>query len=1036
MRKPHPALKKIFKAVENGAELEAAWTAAKKPVTLGQARRAHTAHLADLEAAEALRTLAVSPKRLSRVPAAGSSSNKRVAPPTAKKTYKTSKQKATEKSNEQEWHAAWKAAHKAATTEIDSLRKSKEIGKVGSTYADVATRFDATLARDAPDKYRITEGALRSWVKKKKKAGSSPQVSGPKPRRSKLILVKLVKAYARVMQLEGKVQLPKELLVKMKASVKGTMMEDLLDTKAKETNLLEDLRSGEDALNSSSAESVSSRRIDSLTKENATMWFDDWEELLKDRGFGTYKVYKGKKTMYIPKQMRYRIINPDEFNQVMSTELEKGGTRAKAYMDPKLGAACRASVTNQRHTTGMYSTNAAKEVLPGYWEFDSGAAAGNDSETLKVNAKWLNKLPKVRGMFGHGKMVTLKPGFEVSAKGGTGKGSFMNWIYKVIDPAYPPDRVTPDWVFDESGEKDADGLRPIISGPIIIKTDLGPDRVEKDEEGLEERRKRHRDGYIAYPNLVNGTAVFQEMDQLYRELKAAQQAVANEIVTEREIKAGEARAAKRQKIPSINLTNDDIPRIVNGKPGAPLAQRPFEYSLGPEKVGEAWDAVGAVSTEGWVTRAAMNHPKVRGGGEDESGETKGKSPEEWRAALDGAAEEAAEQGFNVTIFKVYTKPKGGKGGRGQGKVRTPANVAPSTAEEDELQEDLDSGCYNGWAVYHKAAARGCWTDEVLMPMLTNIREDKEKKLTTKATKDEAFEKLQEEVVDIVESTISIEILTTPSLAKITRYIFQAIGQTGYSSVVKDRSLMLANLMEVLGMQGLAELLVDPPKLSDDTHAAARYPTLRTSSSAGASGSGTDSYVTFGEKFGEMAAIEEEGYAGFEPVAAPPWLSDAIIFKSDTAERLVGYAVAISDEDGWSVGSISQVLTNNRSKAKVYDEQGKSIGTFPKNFEVSYNLSTKTVKLKHVLHMSAYATSVSDADLESKGSWVLLGEKPKRGKAKPRQGKAKVVHENLVPGGDRPAHLPPPDQAEVSEVVRSWSKAERAAMRAALAEHPD
>eukprot|EP00966_Prymnesium_polylepis_P302210 6982406-Prymnesium_polylepis.1 len=57
----------------------------------------------------------------------------------------------------------------------------------------------------------------------------------------------------------------------------------------------------------------------------------------------------------------------------MSTQLESGGPRAHVYVDTTLGAFARATVTNQRHTTGMYSVNYAGEAVPSYYMFDSDA---------------------------------------------------------------------------------------------------------------------------------------------------------------------------------------------------------------------------------------------------------------------------------------------------------------------------------------------------------------------------------------------------------------------------------------------------------------------------------------------------------------------------------------------------------------------------------------------------------------------------------------------------------------------------------------
>eukprot|EP00966_Prymnesium_polylepis_P012456 286331-Prymnesium_polylepis.1 len=60
----------------------------------------------------------------------------------------------------------------------------------------------------------------------------------------------------------------------------------------------------------------------------------------------------GEEGVYVPLAKRRRIIQTDETHQVMSTQLESGGPRAHVYVDTTHGAFARATVTNQRHTTG------------------------------------------------------------------------------------------------------------------------------------------------------------------------------------------------------------------------------------------------------------------------------------------------------------------------------------------------------------------------------------------------------------------------------------------------------------------------------------------------------------------------------------------------------------------------------------------------------------------------------------------------------------------------------------------------------------
>ena len=227
---------------------------------------------------------------------------------------------------------------------------------------------------------------------------------------------------------------------------------------------------------------------------------------------------------------------------------------------------------------------------------------------LQINAASLIGLPRVRGVFGHSEKVELPSAWQVTPKGGTTRGTLVEYIEKCIDPCYP--NVEPDWQYDSDGSEDSVGDKPIVAGPLCLKTDMGPDRVDTDEASLSKRQKLHEQGYLAYPGYPNGSAANQEMDQLYGEYKANMSEVADDIVKQK-AKTADAQRSKKQKPSPVNLTNLDLPRIVNGRKGDALKKRPFNHAFGPEYLASALDAVGAVSADGWVTRASLSHPKVR-----------------------------------------------------------------------------------------------------------------------------------------------------------------------------------------------------------------------------------------------------------------------------------------------------------------------------------------------------------------------------------------------------------------------------------------
>ena len=72
-------------------------------------------------------------------------------------------------------------------------------------------------------------------------------------------------------------------------------------------------------------------------------------------------------------------------------------------------------------------------------------------------------------------------------------------------------------------------------------------------------------------------------------------------------RSASVRRIDAQKLPKVELTNADLPRVVNGRPGDPVEMRAFSRAFAPEKVRSANLKVGAVP----LTRAALKNPKVR-----------------------------------------------------------------------------------------------------------------------------------------------------------------------------------------------------------------------------------------------------------------------------------------------------------------------------------------------------------------------------------------------------------------------------------------
>ena len=298
---------------------------------------------------------------------------------------------------------------------------------------------------------------------------------------------------------------------------------------------------------------------------------------------------------YVFKQMRGRIGNGDEKQIVMTTEVSNGGPQARVYFDPMLGAPGRDFVENSRHISGHFGACANGSIMPIHTVWDSTAST---PEKFGIESGWAKGLPVVKGLFGCKEETSFHPTHDVSASGSThetnasGNGGFVDYLERNVMPCFP--NLAPEWEFDETGEMDEDGLYPIVAGPVIWTTDLGPGRMVGDVEGLERRQAIGDKGLILYPSCVpNLSGPMQVMDQLYGELQSGMTSNAEAIVAERRAAAGKVTknnktlaAAKRKTevVPPINLTNFDYPRILNGRETDPLKKRPFEYVFSPENV--------------------------------------------------------------------------------------------------------------------------------------------------------------------------------------------------------------------------------------------------------------------------------------------------------------------------------------------------------------------------------------------------------------------------------------------------------------------
>ena len=109
-------------------------------------------------------------------------------------------------------------------------------------------------------------------------------------------------------------------------------------------------------------------------------------------------------------------------------------------------------------------------------------------------------------------------------------------------------------------------------------------------------------------------------------------------------------------------------------------------------------------------------------------------------------------------------------------------------------------------------------------------------------------------------------------------------------------------------------------------------------------------------FGEVAGVD---LGDLSPVKLPPWVVDALVPDSQTAERLVGQEILYKWQPrlgGWARGTVTEVNT----------DKTKMVGQEVCNFLVYYAVDGDTST--HHLNTHEYA---SNAKAKS-GFWVLLG----------------------------------------------------------------
>ena len=284
--------------------------------------------------------------------------------------------------------------------------------------------------------------------------------------------------------------------------------------------------------------------------------------------------------------MKRRLSNGDETHQRLSNAGDKSGTRATTYIDLRVVRSGSRKVESQKHITSYIIVNGDDEVGPYTAIFDTSC---DDEADRKLNVGWTAGLPRVNCQFGFEQVQTCEPIVLCTPKGGTSEDALEKILELVIIPLYPD--LSPNWIKDDNDN--------IIGGPICHRLDGGPGRTG--QGSLPFRMRMAERGVNLFPSgPANCTAATQECDQAFGEYKSVCDEVTDEIVSERIKQRADEESAvrdgktftnadgvqsrKTKDMTKVELTNFDLPRVVNGKPTDPIEKRPFSRAFSKEKV--------------------------------------------------------------------------------------------------------------------------------------------------------------------------------------------------------------------------------------------------------------------------------------------------------------------------------------------------------------------------------------------------------------------------------------------------------------------
>lgn len=224
----------------------------------------------------------------------------------------------------------------------------------------------------------------------------------------------------------------------------------------------------------------------------------------------------------------------------------------------------------------------------------------------------------------------------------------------------------------------------------------------------------------------------------------------------------------------MELTNADLPRVVNGTPDDPLEKRPFSFSFSRELVHAANVKVGVTP----FTRNALNNPKVRH--ELEVDEVQISKPTQIYNEHQKNLAAARALQLNVAPMELAL-PR-----------RYHPVVAPPSDRETVIRKLVEAKCTHSGMWINCAGAIAFNSEVMLEAGCEIIQQDLDSKLRSSADKLANFKELQSQTQRIVVRMRDEQIVSYSDLAKgepkiLVRFYHVAKGEKGitaYSTISK------------------------------------------------------------------------------------------------------------------------------------------------------------------------------------------------------------------------------------------------------------